>query len=159
MMDHDTLLSAQMEDYLETIFHLCSEHGAARVNTIAKRLDVSTPSVVGALKNLKRRRLVHQEPYGVVHLTDKGKRVAWSVVERHRVLASFLQVILGLDSETASVDACKIEHVASAETIHRIRAMADFIQQELKIEPGWPEAFKRFYERYENIDGDSDDTR
>jgi DtxR family Mn-dependent transcriptional regulator len=158
-MQDETALSAQMEDYLEAIFHLCAEHGAARVNKIAKHLDVSTPSVVGALKNLKRRRLVHQEPYGFVHLTGEGKQVAWSVVERHRVLASFLEGILGLNPEAASVDACKIEHAASAETIHRIRAMIEFIKNELGIEPDWSEAFKRFYERYDNIDGDSDDTR
>ncbi len=158
-MQDETALSAQMEDYLETIFHLCEEHGAARVKTIAKNLDVSTPSVVGALKNLKRRRLVHQEPYGFVHLTDKGKQVAWSVVERHRILVSFLEGILGLNPQIASADACKIEHAASAETIHRIRAMVEFIKNELGIEPGWSEAFKRFYERYDNIDGDSDDTR
>jgi DtxR family Mn-dependent transcriptional regulator len=149
-MDQETSLSAQMEDYLETIFHLCSEHGAARVNTIAKHLDVSTPSVVGALKNLKRRRLVHQEPYGAVHLTDTGKKVAGDVVERHRVLASFLEEILGLNAVTASVDACRIEHTASPETIHRLRAMVKFITEELKLEPGWSEAFKRFYERHEN---------
>ena len=71
-MKHETVLSAQMEDYLETIFHLCAENGAARVNTIAKHLGVSTPSVVGALKNLKGRRLLCQKPYGFVYLTGEG---------------------------------------------------------------------------------------
>ena len=144
---------------MEAIFHLCAEHGAARVKTIAEHLDVSTPSVVGAMKTLKRRRLVHQEPYGFVHLTSKGEKVAWGVVERHRVLANFLEHVLGLDSETASVDACKIEHAAGAETIRRLRAVAKFVEKEPEIELGWVEAFKRFYERYENGDGDSDDTR
>ena len=53
-------LSSQMEDYLETIYHLCREEGVARVKAIAERLEVTNPSVVGAIKNLKQRKLVGQ---------------------------------------------------------------------------------------------------
>ena len=157
-MNLETTLSPQMEDYLEAIFHLCAEDGVARVKTIAQHLDVSTPSVVGAMKNLKRRDLVRQEPYGFVRLTEKGERVARTVVDRHRVLADFLEAVLGLDPETASVDACRIEHAASAETISRLRAVAEFIEKEPKIELNWAEAFRRFYREHECGDGNNNDT-
>jgi Mn-dependent DtxR family transcriptional regulator len=52
-----------MEDYLEAIYQLCREEGVARVKGIAERLEVTNPSVVGAVKNLKRRKLVWQERY------------------------------------------------------------------------------------------------
>jgi DtxR family transcriptional regulator, Mn-dependent transcriptional regulator len=154
-MYKESALSSQMEDYLETIFHLCLEEGVARVKTIAEYLDVSTPSVVGAMKNLKRRDLVRQEPYGFVRLTEKGETVAKTVVDRHRVLADFLEDVLGLDPETASLDACRIEHAASPETINRLRAMGKFIENEPKTESCWAEAFKRFYKG--NVDKNEDD--
>jgi len=44
-------LSSQMEDYLEAIYHLCRDEGVARVKAIADRLEVTTPSVVGAIRN------------------------------------------------------------------------------------------------------------
>jgi len=53
-----------------------------------------------------------------------------------------------LDHETASVDACKIEHAVSAETVRRLRAVAEFIRQEPQINVEWEKEFKRFYREY-----------
>jgi DtxR family transcriptional regulator, Mn-dependent transcriptional regulator len=143
-------LSSQMEDYLESIYHLCEEQGVARVKSIANRLLVSYPSVVGAIKNLKGRQLVHQEHYGYVRLTDEGQKIAGAVIYRHEVLTRFLMGILGLDLETASNDACKIEHSVSPETVKRLGAVAEFIENESRINLDWKKEFKRFYKTYES---------
>ena len=148
-MNTQKQLSSQMEDYLESIYHLCEEQGVARVKSIANRLLVSYPSVVGAIKNLKSRNLVHPEHYGYVRLTDEGQKIAGAVIHRHEVLTRFLIGILGLDLDTASNDACKIEHAVSTETVKRLRAVAEFIEREPRINLDWKKEFKRFYKNYE----------
>lgn len=147
-MSMKTKLSSQMEDYLEAIYHLCRDEGVARVKAIADRLEVTTPSVVGAIRKLKDRNLVIQEPYGYVRLTMEGEEIGGAISHNHEVLSDFLKDILGLDHETASVDACKIEHAVSAETVRRLRAVAEFIRQEPQINVDWEKEFKRFYREY-----------
>jgi len=141
-------LSSQMEDYLEAIYHLCRDEGVARVKAIADRLEVTNPSVVGAIRKLKYRNLVIQEPYGYVRLTMEGEEIGGAITHRHEVLSDFLKNILGLDHKTASVDACKIEHAVSPETVRRLRAVAEFIKQEPQINVDWEKEFKRFYSKY-----------
>ena len=141
-------LSSQMEDYLEAIYHLCRDEGVARVKAIADRLEVTTPSVVGAIRKLKDRNLVIQEPYGYVRLTLEGEEIGGAISHNHEVLSDFLKDILGLDHETASVDACKIEHAVSPETVRRLRAVAEFIKQGPQINVDWEKEFKRFYREY-----------
>jgi DtxR family Mn-dependent transcriptional regulator len=141
-------LSSQMEDYLEAIYHLCRDEGVARVKAIADRLEVTNPSVVGAIRRLKYRNLVVQEPYGYVRLTVEGEEIAGAITHRHEVLSDFLKDILGLDHETASVDACKIEHAVSPETVRRLRAVAEFIKKEPQINVDWQKEFKRYYRQY-----------
>jgi DtxR family Mn-dependent transcriptional regulator len=141
-------LSSQMEDYLEAIYHLCRDEGVARVKAIADRLEVTTPSVVGAIRKLKDRNLVIQEPYGYVRLTLEGEEIGGAISHNHEVLSDFLKDVLGLDHETASVDACKIEHAVSPETVSRLRAVAEFIKQGPQINVDWEKEFKRFYREY-----------
>ena len=140
-----TPLSAQMEDYLEAICELCGEHGVARVKEISERLGVTSPSVVGAVRGLKRRQLVRQEPYGFVRLTPAGEEIAQSVMQRHHVLADFFQNVLGLDRETTTCDTYRIEHAMSPETILRLRALAEFLRSAGRPSKPWTKAFDRFY--------------
>jgi DtxR family Mn-dependent transcriptional regulator len=78
----------------------------------------------------------------------EGEEIGGAVSHNHEVLSDFLKEILGLDHETASVDACKIEHAVSAETVRRLRAVAEFIRQEPQINVDWEKEFKRFYREY-----------
>ncbi len=139
-----------MEDYLETIYHLCQEEGVARIKTIAGRLEVTNPSVVGAIKNLKQKKLVLQERYGYVRLTEEGEEIAVGIIHRHEVLTNFFERFLGLDPQTATRDACKIEHAVSPETVRRLRAVADFIEREPRSNLDWLANFKRFYNESES---------
>lgn len=141
-----------MEDYLEAIFQLCRDQGVARIKSIADRMDVTNPSVVGAIRKLKDRNLVVQEPYGYVRLTMEGEKIAGVITNRHEVLSEFLKDILGLDHKTASLDACKIEHAVSTETVRRLRAVAEFIREEPQIHVDWKKDFRRFYSEYSSRD-------
>ena len=139
---HETL-SSQMEDYLEIIYQLCQENGLARVKDIAARLAVSNPSVVSAIKNLKTRKLVVQEPYGYIRLTARGNRLAAAVIQKHEVLRSFLEKILALDPETAARDACKMEHAISAKTLERFTDLMEFVEEAPKGVSRWLDDFSQ----------------
>lgn len=137
-------LSASMEDYLETIFHLSSAGTAARSKDIAGQLAVSRASVTGALRVLSEKDLIHYKPYGVVTLTEKGAAEANRIVGRHSVLESLFTDILGLDADTAKESACRAEHALGQRVIGRIRQYLEFVGQQDGIYCNMPAAFKRY---------------
>ena len=109
-------LSAAMEDYLKTIYHL-REEGAGDVSTqnVATRLGVAAPSATAMIKKLATLELVNHEPYRGVELTDSGERVALEIIRHHRLSEAFLTQILGLDWDKAHAEADRWEHVLSEE--------------------------------------------
>lgn len=117
-------MTQSLEDYLETIFILIEEGRPAQVRDVARLLDVKMPSVVKAIHELKKLGLATQEPYSPIDLTPKGERLAQLVLNRHRLLRSFL-VKLGVSSRIADRDACLMEHILSAETLDKIRAYTE----------------------------------
>ena len=113
-------MTKSLEDYIETIYVLIKDKGAARVRDVAADLHVKMPSVVKAMAELKKLELVVQEPYGDIELTAKGRKVATGVLTRHTILKAFL-LKLGVTEKVADNDACLMEHILSAQTMDRIR--------------------------------------
>ncbi len=109
-----------VEDYLEAILMVQEEKGFCRAIDIAQRLGYSKPSVSVALRNLENDGSVRRGNDGSVQLTEKGRDIAASVLERHRFLTRFL-TSLGVSPETAEEDACGMEHALSAESFGRFR--------------------------------------
>jgi DtxR family transcriptional regulator, Mn-dependent transcriptional regulator len=118
-------LSGNMEDYLEAIHCIGERQSAVRVRDIAKRMNITMPSVTGALKSLEKQGLVNHARYDWIALTPEGKRIAENVFRRHRVLREFLTVILGIDPKTAERDACGMEHAVSETTLDRLAGFMD----------------------------------
>ena len=123
-------MTQSLEDYLEAIYVIIKDGRSACVRDVARHINVKMPSVVKAIHELKKLDLVTQEPYGPIELTQKGRRVAGSVLNRHNLLRSFL-VKLGVSSKTADKDACLMEHILSAETLDKIRT---YTQEEVNDE-------------------------
>ena len=113
-------LTASLEDYLEVIHILHQSAKNVGVTDIAKVLGISKPSVTRAIKSLKNNSLVIQEKYGKIVLTPEGDKIAKSVYSRHKVLRKFLTKVLKISEDTAEIDACKIEHIISKETLEGI---------------------------------------
>ncbi len=110
-------ISSNMEDYLEAIHLLAGESGGARVKDIAASLNVTMPSVSSAIKKMEKRGLVSHSRYDLILLTSRGLEMAQEIYNRHRVIQSFLEDVLGLDPVIAEQDACRIEHNISPETL------------------------------------------
>jgi DtxR family Mn-dependent transcriptional regulator len=137
-------LSASLEDYLEAIWVEGLGKPVVRVKDLAKSLDVKPPSVIEALKTLVDKGLVTHERYGYVELTEKGAALASSTYERHQTLSKFFHEILDVDLETASRDACRIEHYLDRKTMDRLVKFVKFVETCPEGEPGWLSSFQEF---------------
>ena len=117
-------MTQSLEDYLEAIYMLIADDRPAQVRDVAKLLSVKMPSVVKAIRELKKLGLVTQEPYANIELTTKGGRVARLVSDRHKLIRKFLMQ-LGVSRRNADKDACLMEHILSAETLDKIRTYTE----------------------------------
>jgi len=111
------------ENYLETILVLKNKNGSVRSIDIANELNFSKPSVSNAMAILKKANHITIDNLGQISLTQSGREIAEGIYERHKILTEYL-VDLGVCMETASADACRIEHVISPETFEKIKIHA-----------------------------------
>ena len=108
------------EMYLETIYVLSQKQDTVRSIDIVNYTGYSKPSVSRAVNLLKDNGYININDEGYITLEDTGLDVAKTIYERHTLLTKMLCAI-GVNKETASADACKMEHVISDETFERIK--------------------------------------
>lgn len=108
------------ENYLETILILSHQKPQVRSIDIANELGFSKPSVSVAMKNLRENGYITMDSDGFIHLTQDGLAIAEMIYERHTLISNWL-VHLGVNPKTAAEDACRIEHVISAESFNAIK--------------------------------------
>ena len=111
------------EMYLETILILSEEKPHVRSIDVCEYMGFSKPSVSRAIGLLKSGGYVEVTEDGYLNLTDSGKDVAKKIYSRHETLTTFLKKI-GVSPDTASKDACKIEHVISDESFEALKKLA-----------------------------------
>lgn len=108
------------ENYLETIYILKEKMGQVRSIDIAAELNYSKPSISRAVNILRENNYVTIDSNGLISLTKKGEKIALKIYERHKFLTKLL-MYLGIEEKKATKDACKIEHVISAESFDKIK--------------------------------------
>lgn len=108
------------EDYLETILILHHRQGSVHAVDIANELEFSKPSVSVAMKNLRENGYISVDTNNEIGLTKQGLAIAETIYERHTLLSGWLEM-LGVAPEIAVEDACRMEHVISAESFAAIK--------------------------------------
>ena len=108
------------ENYLETIYILTRRNGIVRSIDIVNELDFTKPSVSVAMKNLRENGYIKMDENGYITLTPKGSQIAETMYERHTLHKVWL-IFLGVDQKTAVEDACRVEHVISAQSFQAIK--------------------------------------
>lgn len=111
------------EMYLETIYVLTRERDCVRSVDVCEYMGYSKPSVSRAVGLLKQGGYITVDDEGHLSLTDIGLDVAKKMYERHTLLTDFL-IRIGVSEETASEDACKMEHHISDETFEALKRHA-----------------------------------
>jgi Mn-dependent DtxR family transcriptional regulator len=113
-------LSHSAAHHLMAIHELRTEHGYARVSDIAKHLRITKGSVSTAMKHLKERGYVQEDPNRFLELTEQGLKVVQETEATRLVVQRFLSDALGMDEDDAMIDACKVEHLISTEARARL---------------------------------------
>ena len=117
------------EMYLEAILVLSQKNGFVRSIDVSEYLGYSKPSVSRAVGILKKGEYILVDKNGSLTLTESGKAIAEKIFERHTVLSQLL-MMLGVSEETATADACKLEHAISDESFEAIkRHMAEHLEK------------------------------
>ena len=108
------------EMYLEAILVLHKNRGHVRSVDISEYLGYSKPSVSRAVGLLKSGGYIVVEEDGGLTLTEEGRQIGEKIYERHTFLSELLEH-MGVSKETASADACKLEHAISDESFYAIK--------------------------------------
>lgn len=123
---HPQNLSRKAEDYLEAILHISLEKGYAKTKDVARRLGVSSPSVVEMFQKLDHLGMVEYRRYEGVVLTPAGRKVAEVIRFRHETLKQLL-ILIDIPHDIADGDACRMEHELSEKSVQKIRLFLDFL--------------------------------
>lgn len=126
----ENALTPSMEDYIEMIYRLSSEIGYTRVNDLAERLNVQPPSVTKMMQKLHEKSLLSYEKYGMIHLTEEGKKLGEFFLQRHNTLKEFLSLLNIKDVQT-KVE--QMEHYVSYDTYEIIGSFVYFLKSNKDI--------------------------
>ena len=133
-----------IEEYVEVIYTLEMEFGRAHTSDIALKLNIKPPSVTEMLQKLHDMDFIIYEPYRGAKLTQSGMKLGQELMQSHKTLTEFFEII-GIDKETAEVDACQIEHHVTPKTMKQLSKFIEFVQN-APCEPIWLKHFKYFNE-------------
>ena len=138
-----------IEEYVEVIYVIQNNKERVHTNDVAQALNLNPASVTEMFQKLMNEKYIDYQKYSGVKLTEKGKKVAVSIKNRHDTLKNFL-VLLGVDKEIADKDACRIEHNVNRKTMKKLRKFLEFAKFE-DVCTRWLDHYKHFDETGEFI--------
>jgi DtxR family Mn-dependent transcriptional regulator len=115
-----------VEDYLEEIKRLEEDGERITATVIARILDVSLPSASEMLKRLASEGYLQREKHGAIVLTPEGRRLAHTMLRRHRLIECLLVQKLGMAWYEVHGEAHKIEHALSARVEEAMAKALDY---------------------------------
>jgi DtxR family transcriptional regulator, Mn-dependent transcriptional regulator len=119
-MKTEDLLSATVEEYLETIYNMSMEGEVVIGARLAEKFRVAPPTVTEMLKRLVRDGYVEMDNKRHVTLTEAGYQAAEAVLRRHRLTERFLVDMLGMQWHQVHEEACRLEHFISGAVEARV---------------------------------------
>jgi DtxR family transcriptional regulator, Mn-dependent transcriptional regulator len=115
-----------VEDYLEEIKRLEEDDERTTATIVARTLEVSLPSASEMLKRLAAEGYLTREKGGSIQLTPEGRRLAHTILRRHRLVECLLVDKLGMDWFEVHAEAHKIEHAISARVEEALAKALDY---------------------------------
>ena len=113
-------LTQSQEDYLKALFDLGGSATSVSNSQLARRLQVSSPSVTEMVEKLDRLGLLRHDRYHGTTLTKTGEAVAVEMIRHHRLLETFLVEKMGYGWDEVHEEAERLEHVISEQMEARI---------------------------------------
>jgi DtxR family Mn-dependent transcriptional regulator len=112
---HDTT-----EEYLETILELEEEGVRPLRARLVERLGISAPAVSETVARLSHAGFTELREDRSIRLTPKGRRLATTIVRRHRLAERLLADVIGLEWEKVHREADRWEHAISADVEEKL---------------------------------------
>lgn len=113
--------SSFREDILEALYTAAAAGSPAPVlEDLAALLTEEEAALMPALHQLENDGNIVIHPDGTLALTAQGEETGGKISRKHRILECFFSEMLGMEPETASVEACTLEHEVSDEAIDRL---------------------------------------
>lgn len=138
MRKEDNSLTASAEDYLEMIYRLSMDTGFTRMHELSEALNVQPPSATKMVQRLSELKLLKYEKYGVIMLSDDGKKLGKTLLKRHKTIESFLKM-LGIPDLNILEETEKVEHTISVQTVKCFEDFINFLDEN-------PDIIRRFNE-------------
>lgn len=130
------MFSNSEENYLKAIYKLEEDFNEAiNTNLIADIMETKASSVTDMLKKLAVKDLVIYEKYKGVSLSAKGKKVALTIIRKHRLWESFLVEKLGFNWDEVHEIAEQLEHIQSEELVNRLDEFLAFPKKDPHGDP------------------------
>jgi DtxR family transcriptional regulator, Mn-dependent transcriptional regulator len=117
-----TQLTTAEENYIKAVYHLQHADSNVTTNEIAAELQTKAASVTDMLKKLKTKKLLHYEPYQGVKLSTEGRKIALSIVRKHRLWEFFLVEKLQFGWDEVHEVAEELEHISSKKLVDKLDA-------------------------------------
>jgi DtxR family transcriptional regulator, Mn-dependent transcriptional regulator len=115
---HDTT-----EEYLETILAIEEEGVPPLRARLVERLGLSAAAVSETVNRLVALGYTELRDDRTIRLTEKGRRLATTVVRRHRLAERLLTDVIGLEWEKVHREAARWEHAISADVEDKLVAL------------------------------------
>lgn len=115
-----------VEDYLEEIKRLEEDGERITATVLARILEVSLPSASEMLKRLAAEGYLTREKGGAILLTPEGRRLAHTMLRRHRLVECLLVDLLGMSWHEVHGEAHKLEHAISARVEEALAKALDY---------------------------------
>ena len=115
-----------VEDYLEEIKRLEEDGERITATVLARILDVSLPSASEMLKRLASEGYLLRQKGGDILLTPEGRRLAHTILRRHRLVECLLVEKLGMAWHEVHGEAHRIEHAISARVEEAMAQALDY---------------------------------
>ncbi len=115
------------ENYLKAIYHIGRQgNDKASATAIAEALKNNPASVVVMIKKLVEKKLIQYDKTKGAKLTEKGSKVAYLVVRKHRLWEVFLHESLGYQWDEVHDIAEQLEHVHRDDIADRLDKFLGF---------------------------------
>ena len=115
-----------VEDYLEEIKRLEEDGERITATVLAGILEVSLPSASEMLKRLASEGYLTRAKGGEILLTPEGRRLAHTILRRHRLVECLLADKLGMAWYEVHGEAHKLEHAVSARVEEAVAKALDY---------------------------------
>jgi DtxR family transcriptional regulator, Mn-dependent transcriptional regulator len=116
------------ENYLKAIYTVqhSNASGEVSVNEIAEKMSTRPATVTDMLRKLSEKDLVNYEKYKKVTLSVSGKKVALSILRKHRLWETFLHKKLNFSWDEVHEVAEELEHIHSQKLVDKLDEFLGF---------------------------------